>query len=321
MDFASVTKNVSNFLFKEPLREYGYSLNNGEGFGSFIMMGTRVARAKFMNALSKENPFEKTVGAVAAIALGILTAPLTLIGACIYGVSSLVPHTFKPVDDTVFPRTSPFIVDQVYSLTKQFDELATKAGLSYWATAGTLLGQKRHKGMIPWDDDGDYVIRLADLPKLHSLKDELEAQGIMLYEGPLGLWKLAYTDEKRIELFGTNESAALDILTNEQNKDGVWVPTNGLYRDLYPNEVFLDEEINNLERAPFGPNGLTVPVPKHSERFLQSVYGDDCLEYGVRTHSHKGFFGIKLGNFEFNPVLTKQRVKIIGNYATGNVWK
>lgn len=321
MDIATATKNVSDFLFKEPLREYGYSLNTGEGFGSFMMMGTRVAKARCINALGKDSLLEKTAGVVSAIAIGILTAPLTLIGAAIYGISSLVPHTFKPVDDTVFPRTSPYIVDQVYSLTEQFDKIATKAGLSYWATAGTLLGQKRHKGMIPWDDDGDYVIRLGDLPKLHALKGELEAAGILLYQGPLGLWKLAYTDEKRQELFATNESAALDILTNEQDKDGLWVPTNGLYRDLYPKEVFLDEEINTLERGAFGPNGLTVPVPKNSERFLKSVYGEDCLEYGVRTHSHKGFFGIKLGNFEFNPVLTKQRVKIIGNYATGNVWK
>lgn len=321
MNITAATKRVSDFFFKEPLYDYGYSLNRGEGFGSFIMMGSRVARAKFINALSNEDLLSKTAGVISAIAIGILTAPITIVGACIYGIASLVPHKFQPVDDTVFPRTSPHIVDQVYALTEQFDKIASKAGLSYWATAGTLLGQKRHKGMIPWDDDGDFVIRLSDLPKLHALTDDLRAAGILLYQGPLGLWKLAYTDEKRIELFATNESAALDILTNEQIKDGTWVPTSGLYRDLYPNEIFLDEEINNLERAAFGPNGLTVPVPKNPERFLKSVYGDDCLEYGVRTHSHKGFFGIKLGNLEFNPVLTKQRVKIIGNYAVGNVWK
>ena len=41
-----------------------------------------------------------------------------------------------------------------YDIDKIFREL----NLNYWSVFGTLLGIRRHKGLIPWDDDLDFCL-------------------------------------------------------------------------------------------------------------------------------------------------------------------
>lgn len=51
-------------------------------------------------------------------------------------------------------------------LLEKFKEICKKYGLTYSATAGTLLGAARHKGFIPWDDDIDVALMWPDYQKL-----------------------------------------------------------------------------------------------------------------------------------------------------------
>jgi len=54
-------------------------------------------------------------------------------------------------------------------ILKFFDELCSQHGLTYFITAGTLLGAVRHLGFIPWDDDIDVVMPRKDFDRLAEI--------------------------------------------------------------------------------------------------------------------------------------------------------
>lgn len=53
-------------------------------------------------------------------------------------------------------------------LLLEFDEFCRENDVKYFLCAGTLLGAKRHRGSIPWDDDADVGIEQGQLAKLLS---------------------------------------------------------------------------------------------------------------------------------------------------------
>jgi lipopolysaccharide cholinephosphotransferase len=62
-------------------------------------------------------------------------------------------------------------------ILEAFDEYCDKHSLTYWIAYGTLLGAVRHKGFIPWDDDIDIIMPVADYRRLIALTNEGEHVG------------------------------------------------------------------------------------------------------------------------------------------------
>ena len=50
----------------------------------------------------------------------------------------------------------------ICEIAKEFDRFCTKYSLRYYGIGGTAIGALRHNGIIPWDDDIDFVMPRSD---------------------------------------------------------------------------------------------------------------------------------------------------------------
>ena len=73
--------------------------------------------------------------------------------------------------------------NRLYKTMKDIHDILFQNDISYWVTGGSLLGSIRHKGIIPWDDDGDICIMRKDVSKLRKLKQFFKRKGYTIYDG------------------------------------------------------------------------------------------------------------------------------------------
>lgn len=84
-------------------------------------------------------------------------------GKCNYNNTKVVCNDVRSLSEYRV-RQSQLVIAQ---LLHAFDVVARKHDIKYWLTSGTLLGAVRHKGFIPWDDDGDIEMTLDEYEKFY----------------------------------------------------------------------------------------------------------------------------------------------------------
>jgi len=158
-------------------------------------------------------------------------------------------------------------VNLLYNITKQTVDLLNKNNIDYWATDGTLLGIRRSKGFIPWDDDVDIAIDIKDKLNLRSLKDIFKNMGLELVS--VGKYmKVKHPKNKKvwIDIF---------ILNN-----GVWPQSH--YADI----AFKPGELYPLKKGKFGK--LTMNIPNQSDKYLDRIFKDWRKIAYIYNHHTKG---------------------------------
>jgi hypothetical protein len=322
-----IFNSVKKFITKSSVcAPYGYSDNAGVGIGQSMMFPAADTIRSYDDASCNSlSPIAKTARKAGAVFLFLISTPLTLLGAAVKAISTSFPLKIGELTSDSIQRTSPKKVDQIYELLKIFHEMATRHELNYWAESGTLLGQIRHAGVIPWDDDADVGIWKEDKEKLKNLKKDFADKGIdfVNYESVgRDMFQLRFNAKTLRDTYqvGPKETGHLDIFFYAEQADDNIHYTDNWMRSEYPKGHFLKESLTNITERPFGPpsKGLKIRIPGNPEEYVKRLYGKSCLDFGILTHSHISLFGLGLPI----PNLSKAKYKIIkGNFATGNSWK
>ena len=188
---------------------------------------------------------------------------------------------------------------RLYQMFYDIDFLFQKHKLTYFIDAGTLLGAVRHKGIIPWDDDGDICVFKQDEKKLLNLKKDLNNLGYDIVKYWAG-YKIYSKNGQRIKIENSNwkwNDEKLDkeredikytfpfidvFLVNKINNivhydntrvRKIWGKCFQKYKDLFPLRKYKFGKINL-----YGPNN-----PKS---FLDNCYGNDWQTIKKDSYDH-----------------------------------
>lgn len=123
-------------------------------------------------------------------------------------------------------------------ILKEISRVCEKHGLRYYLCGGTLLGAVRHKGMIPWDDDIDVIMPLADYKRFLAVAQEELGDGFFVQTAETDPWyALPYA---HIRKNGTAMLLKRDLEIPSHH--GVWV-------DLFP-LIYLRNDLDyKLKRS------------------------------------------------------------------------
>lgn len=139
------------------------------------------------------------------------------------------------------------IQEIVYSMLKDIDSFCRKNNITYYLSGGTCLGAVRHKGFIPWDDDGDIMMPRKDYDRFLKLfgKEYNEKYGV----GSLATdkeWMRQYArvwDKKTILKSNNVADKDIGVFIDVFPIDGL--PENKYIRTLYYKKVKILDGLKN----------------------------------------------------------------------------
>ena len=105
----------------------------------------------------------------------------------------------------------------------EIDRLCRKHGIGYWLDGGTLLGAVRHGGFIPWDDDIEIAMPLADYRRFVEVARKELPEGLVLQTPADGAMKEPITKVRDLNSFFVEPG---DDFSADYGK--------GLFVDIFP---------------------------------------------------------------------------------------
>jgi len=196
----------------------------------------------------------------------------------------LSSHIFSNQSGVKIKNTHGSIILQLYQLAKDVHEIFVQNDIEYFMFAGTLLGAVRHRGIIPWDDDVDFVVFMEDKERVLALKSELERRGYETFEDSPDLFRIFPKNGKLLPSWGF-KFPFLDVffVLEEENGD--------IYRaiDRGWGVLYKLEELYPLQAYPFGEIMLYGPRdPKGSlDRFLGDTWSTIAFKRNHASHNYE----------------------------------
>ncbi len=119
----------------------------------------------------------------------------------------------------------------ILELIVEVDRICRKNHIKYSLDGGTLLGAIRHKGFVPWDDDGDVIFTREEYEKFfEACKGDLDTEHFFLqdyrtdpgYRWGYAKMRLLGTDvvRKGHENLRFRQGVCIDVFVNDNVPDG-----------------------------------------------------------------------------------------------------
>ncbi len=198
------------------------------------------------------------------------------------------------------------------------DKLCKRHNLQYWIDFGTLLGARRHKGFIPWDDDTDIAMPREDYNKITEIiNTELGKYGIVAEESigrigvgykhsKTGIWAdifaidTYYTDKidqyekdhlvEKISSYRTmlkeSKIQTSSIWKQEKRKEiigGIEPKTNTLLYHTpefnFPYNIIIHDYTDVMPLQRILFDGVELNVPLNMDTYLREIYGDSFMSF------------------------------------------
>lgn len=189
-------------------------------------------------------------------------------------------------------NTPKLLIAELKRLLQKTALVLQEWGVDFWLECGTLLGQVRHQGIIPWDDDVDLGYFCEGQDVVAQATGLFDAHGLHIKRNRTdAYWQVVFAKDAGRPLNGPEAAPHIDLLPFRKDGSDRYVCADPRFDTEQPGSSTADcnirysaaeAELFPLQMAPFYAQSL--PIPNKAEEVLKRALGPSCLERArVRT--------------------------------------
>lgn len=161
---------------------------------------------------------------------------------------------------------------------REIVRLLTEEQIPFWVDCGTCIGTYRHGGVIPWDKDLDLSVLVNDFQNVLNALRKLDPKKYVAQDwssrGRPGSYIRVYVKKSRnhIDIYMNDIDPEVKTITYIiAHENSHFMATDWKERERIQKAPIPFDVVFPLKRGTF--DGIDVPVPNQTERFLTYKYG------------------------------------------------